>query len=314
MIKVSYNYSNSFADPMGPWVCSQILGFNVDGVNKYEERRSKSSRKSKSSASPGKSRFFNKLFGKLNEKALRLARGDKRKRNYDKPSLFTLGSIFHMVSEKDWVWGTGVNPIWQRTVPLRDQPFIHAVRGPLTKHYLERKYHWELPEVFGDPGVLISHFYVPRKLPKKNQVLVLLQHNDELYEVEKYIGNSCAITRCQRDQSTRLNFFEVADLIFNSEYVISSSLHAIIFAEAFGVPARWLRNPYLPSVETESDFKYNDYYLSTEREPYQFATTVEAALEQGGLMVDRKIIENLQKNLLECFPSSLFKNDDVSGF
>ena len=64
MIKVRYNYSHSFADPMGPWVCSQILGFNVDGVNKYEERRSKSSRKSKSSASPGKSRFFNKLFGK----------------------------------------------------------------------------------------------------------------------------------------------------------------------------------------------------------------------------------------------------------
>lgn len=48
----------------------------------------------------------------------------------------------------------------------------------------------------------------------------------------------------------------------------SSSLHGLIFAEAFGVPARWLHPPKQPglrsgSSQTQGWFKYVDYYTAT---------------------------------------------------
>ena len=52
------------------------------------------------------------------------------------------------------------------------------------------------------------------------------------------------------------------------ELVISSSLHGIIFAEAFRIPARWLAPRDEAHLEkssyvTEGWFKYVDYYAST---------------------------------------------------
>ena len=55
------------------------------------------------------------------------------------------------------------------------------------------------------------------------------------------------------------------------ELVISSSLHGLIFAEAFGIPARWLAPRDVAHLEhssyvTEGWFKYVDYYASTRPE------------------------------------------------
>ena len=46
--------------------------------------------------------------------------------------------------------------------------------------------------------------------------------------------------------------------VLGCELVLSSSLHGVIFAEAFGVPARWVQRP--GSTRSESWFKYVDYY------------------------------------------------------
>ena len=55
------------------------------------------------------------------------------------------------------------------------------------------------------------------------------------------------------------------------ELVISSSLHGLIFAEAFGIPARWLAPRDVAHLKhssyvTEGWFKYVDYYASTRPE------------------------------------------------
>lgn len=49
--------------------------------------------------------------------------------------------------------------------------------------------------------------------------------------------------------------------ILSCKLVLSSSLHGIVFAEAFGVPARWLELP--GSKKSEKGFKYHDYYSGT---------------------------------------------------
>ena len=49
--------------------------------------------------------------------------------------------------------------------------------------------------------------------------------------------------------------------ILSCKLVLSSSLHGIVFAEAFGVPARWVELP--GSKKSEKGFKYHDYYSGT---------------------------------------------------
>ena len=53
---------------------------------------------------------------------------------------------------------------------------------------------------------------------------------------------------------------DMVEFLLGCELVVSSSLHGIIFAEAFGVPARWWAPPNGGAARTERAFKYQDYY------------------------------------------------------
>jgi pyruvyltransferase len=70
--------------------------------------------------------------------------------------------------------------------------------------------------------------------------------------------------------------------ILGCELVVASSLHALIVAEAFGIPARWWHSASLGSARTEGVFKYNDYYASTNRRLDDWASSIDEAIEMGG--------------------------------
>jgi pyruvyltransferase len=69
---------------------------------------------------------------------------------------------------------------------------------------------------------------------------------------------------------------EVIGAIARSEFVCGTSLHAIVIAEAYGIPARLIRSA------VEPPFKYDDYYAGTGRERYSPAGTVDEAIALGG--------------------------------
>ena len=62
--------------------------------------------------------------------------------------------------------------------------------------------------------------------------------------------------------------------IFNTELILSSSLHGVILAEAYGIPAVLIRN------ENEPLFKYKDYYMGTGRDKVVFAKSIKEGLRQ----------------------------------
>ena len=70
---------------------------------------------------------------------------------------------------------------------------------------------------------------------------------------------------------------EIIRKILDSKFVIPNSLHGIILAEAYGIPARLLR-----VSEKEPIFKYVDYYMGTNRPYFQFASSIDEALRMGG--------------------------------
>lgn len=85
--------------------------------------------------------------------------------------------------------------------------------------------------------------------------------------------------------------------------MVSTSLHGLIFAEAFGIPARWVRDAAFPSSSKEGVFKFNDHLLSTRRKPNLFASSMEEAVRLAGMPpIARATLRCRQRALMLAFP------------
>lgn len=174
-----------------------------------------------------------------------------------------IGSIIQFVSAKATVFGSGFLSQHSVEVFARKKPqlTIRAVRGPLTRNALVEM-GYNVPEVYGDPAILMPHFYHRREC--KRYEYTVIPHYSKL---GKYKGDEHVLSTLTNDWRAFI------DAICASQYVISSSLHGIILAEAYGVPAIMLN-------DTESDdlFKYKDYYYSTGRHSFPMAGSIADAL------------------------------------
>lgn len=200
--------------------------------------------------------------------------------------LLAIGSILYFANDHDVVWGAGING---KTLNKSDYSFstldIRAVRGPLTRQFISDNFQIDCPEVYGDPALLIPYFFPEfqkKKTPSREYLII--PHYSEISLFSKTDPHVVYPTD---------SWESVIEAICDSQLVISGSLHGIIVAEAFGIPARLLR-----VTESEPLFKYTDYYLGTNRPHFQYATTVEDALKMGG---EPPFICDL-KRLYEAFP------------
>jgi pyruvyltransferase len=98
------------------------------------------------------------------------------------------------------------------------------------------------------------------------------------------------------------DYKHVIDEIVASEIVITSSLHGIILAETYGIPAVFFRG--LPKYK---DFKYCDWYQSTGRFDIPLSDTYEEALEIAPPPIPD--LTELVKGLLDSFPYDLWESD-----
>lgn len=205
--------------------------------------------------------------------------------------LVAVGSIMSLTQPGDVVWGTGVNG---KSMGLGAAPDldIRAVRGPRTRDLLIAK-GARVPKVFGDPALLWPilwprHHYLTgiRRESDLSPVTVVPNFND-LDTMRPFEG---AISPLGEPH-------DIIGTIARSRFVCGSSLHAIIIAEAYGIPARLLIS------KTEHPFKYDDYYSGTGRDIFAPAATVEEALEMGG----EAPVKFDSDTLLATFPQDLFQ-------
>jgi len=139
-------------------------------------------------------------------------------------------------------------------------------------------------------SICLAGFFKPlifkAELKEKKDYAILLHH-----DTNRSILNS--ITPVTN------NYKELIDYIYNSKLVISSSLHGIILAETYGIPAILLTDR-----ETSNRFKYNDYYYSTERFDYPVAQSIEEALALQPAHLPN--LTDIRKNILNSFPYDLW--------
>jgi len=213
----------------------------------------------------------------------------KKNPKVKRQKLLAVGSILYFAEDGDVLWGSG-----SKSGKMAEYRFsqldVRSVRGPLTRQFLIENFAIDVPEVYGDPALLLPYLF-PEFQKKDNpsyEYLIIPHYSDVKMFPKSEYSNVVYPTE---------PWNEVIEKILDSKFVISSSLHGIIVAEAFGVPARWLR-----VSKGEPLFKFHDYYLGTNRDPSTYATTIEEALSLGG---EDPFECDLQK-LYDAFPFDYF--------
>jgi pyruvyltransferase len=200
--------------------------------------------------------------------------------------LLAVGSILHFAQEGDTIWGSGVNgKIALEEIRARKLD-VRAVRGPKTAEIL-RGLGIDVPEVFGDPALLVPRFFGARFRVAPVRDYIFIPNLNDLKthsQLRNLVSPLNGWNRC-------------VEAICSAKLVIASSLHGIILAEAFGVPARYVR-----LTETESQFKYDDYAQGTGRTALIPARSIAEALEMGG----HEPIRFDPEPLLRAFPYDLW--------
>ncbi len=207
-----------------------------------------------------------------------------------KNRLLAIGSILHFAKNEDVIWGSGINGKIDPNRHNFTALDVRAVRGPLTRAFLMDR-GIQVPEVYGDPALLIPHIFEGRfkPNPKKKYAIVPNLHDLKITQANNWdnvVSPLSSWNRCIEE-------------ILSAEFVIASSLHGLIIAEAFGIPARYLR-----LSKTENLFKYNDYMMGSGRKEIEFASSPDEAKEMGGM----EPIKFDHKKLLAAFPIDLWES------
>lgn len=210
-----------------------------------------------------------------------------RSLNIDKKILLAAGSILHYARSGDVIWGSGF-----RENPMNENRFTHldvrAVRGPKTREFLLQK-GVNCPKVYGDPAILMKYLFpeYKRQAPIYDYIII------------PNIGEIPCFKTYKNVVLPTLPWREIAKKMMQSKLVISSSLHGIIMAESYGIPTRLLKVTWIESL-----LKYEDYYESTGRKDFKYATSVQEAIQMGGEKPGHIDINPL----LNAFPWDYFNN------
>jgi pyruvyltransferase len=177
--------------------------------------------------------------------------------NVKKENIYcVIGSVLQRVSEKNLiVWGSGFVSIDSQ---LKVKPKeIYAVRGPKTRELILKNGIY-CPEIYGDPAILYPCFYRPTI--EKKYKLGIIPH---------YVDQNSPLLDKFRDQSSILiidilsGVKKVVNDICSCERIASSSLHGVIAADSYGIPAIWIE--FSNKVKGDG-FKFYDYFEAVGRE------------------------------------------------
>src|SRR5690606_8331752 len=135
-------------------------------------------------------------------------------------------SVLKRVTRHSIVWGSGSFGTESKRQLNRDADY-RAVRGPLTRAKL-RNVGVQCPEVYGDPALLVPFFYWPQ-VKKEAEVGLVLRWSERSWNALP-AGAGVRKIFLKAD-----NIEQVLQQILGCKRIISSSLHGLIIADAYGI-------------------------------------------------------------------------------
>jgi len=223
----------------------------------------------------------------------------------NKPVVMGVGSILWLSQPNYQIWGSG----FLRAKDTFKGGKIYAVRGIYSARKLVGMGYPKC-NVYGDPALLLPLIYKPKK--KKEGVGIVPHYTEyedfkKKYPVHKIINLNT------------YNIEKTIDEICSCNYILSTSLHGIIVAHAYGIPALWVKKKQLAT----DDFKFKDYLSSVNLPEYNGAqfdlnklidlTFQDYSEDIKQIMIPSQAkIQEIQKNLIEAAPFEIldqYKNE-----
>ena len=181
----------------------------------------------------------------------------------------SIGSIIGWSSGSRTVWGSGI--LFYDEI-VSNGKFL-AVRGKYTQRRL-KNLGFEVPDVIGDPALLLPLVFKPDVRVK--YTLGIIPHHTHTESLIHLATMPGVIV---------INLLDDIEVIIRKilscEYVISTSLHGLIVAHAYRIPALWYE--YRQVDWYGSDVKFYDYFSSVdipEYVPYQMPEVNNFSLEK----------------------------------
>lgn len=194
--------------------------------------------------------------------------------------VISTGSIARYTSKNanTLVLGSG---IISRTDKLSSTAIWKFVRGPMTRNRVI-ECGGECPTIYGDPGLLLPLMCDESK--KKYDVGIVPHQID--FEIAKTRFPTYRVINLTTNDP-----FTTAKEITECRSIISSSLHGIICAHAYGIPAAWIKS--FNSLKGDG-VKFEDYYSSVSLRP-EISTMEDLLFTRPEIDIDK--IENIFKEL-----------------
>lgn len=168
----------------------------------------------------------------------------------DKCDILAVGSLLQRVKEGFFkrqinVWGTGYI---DQPEQKKSRHIYHAVRGKQSAAAIKNAQ----IDSFGDPGLLVDQIYTKSVTTKRLGIVPHYKDQDNAFL--KRLAT-------ETDNTVVIDVFEspkqVVEKITQCEFVVSSSLHGLIIADAFGIPNQWLQ---VSDNVRGNGWKFADYY------------------------------------------------------
>lgn len=208
--------------------------------------------------------------------------------------ILAIGSILDRSLPNYHIWGAGYMNKFEHAKGGK----IYAVRGYYSAKKLEHE-GFPFCTTYGDPALLLPIIYNPH-VEKKYQYGIIPHMKDYLTISKKY----------PKEKIINLINKNVEDVIFQilqCKYILSTSLHGIIIAHAYGIPALWIKNG---DINTDG-IKFYDYFSSVDIPKYTGNFNMDNFIDKSyeelpvsikELMLPKKSISEIQKKLIRVCP------------
>jgi len=163
------------------------------------------------------------------------------------------GSILNWAKPGDIAWGVGLASMSDR---VRPGVKIRSVRGPLSR---DRALACGVacPPVFGDAAMILPLLYTPQ--PKPERSIGIIPHYTDMYRVLHAYSREDVI-------SPLLPVEQFVDEVCSRDLIVSSSLHGLVIAHAYGKKAAWVQ--FSDSLYGDGT-KFRDHLMAVGIEPYK---------------------------------------------
>ncbi len=164
-----------------------------------------------------------------------------------------IGSVIKFAREGTPVWGSG-SP--HSSDALHPQAHYHSVRGPHTRNLVLQN-GGTCPEVYGDAAWILPLIYAPT-VSKKFRTGLILHFTHEESDLDVDPGIKLIPIK-------RVGYSEIEEFIdemLSCERIVSTSLHGVIIANAYGIPACLATVSQADRQIHGDGVKFADYYAS----------------------------------------------------